>query len=66
MVNTDSMAVALVNARDNTPKEKVCEAVGISISALEAYESGKRVPRDSVKYRLAKYYHVSLADLFFL
>ena len=65
MTQLEAMAAALIRARGGTPKEEVCQAVGISLAALEAYESGQRVPRDSIKYRLAKYYHKGLGELFF-
>ena len=65
MAQYEAIAAALIRARGSTPKEEVCQAVGISLAALEAYESGKRVPRDSIKYRLAKYYHKGLGELFF-
>lgn len=60
-----AMAAALVRARGATPQIEVCKAVGITLESLTAYESGQRFPRDSIKYRLAKYYHKSLGELFF-
>ena len=65
MTQLEAMAAALIRARGGTPKEEVCQAVGITLKSLEAYESGQRVPRDSIKYRLAKYYHKGLGELFF-
>ena len=44
---------------------QVSEAVEISRSALAMYENGHRIPRDSVKARLAKYYGKSITTLFF-
>lgn len=60
-----AMAAALVRARGETPQIEVCKAVGITLESLTAYESGRRVPRDSIKYRLANYYHKGLGELFF-
>ena len=58
-------AMRLREARGNTPRKEVCQAVGISLSALMMYENGKRSPRDAIKYRLARYYRTSVDDLFF-
>ena len=65
MTQNEAMAAALIRARGGTPKEDVCRAVGITLASLEAYESGQRIPRDSIKFRLAKYYHKGLGELFF-
>lgn len=44
---------------------EVSEATGIGESALRNYESGFRIPRDYVKLVLARYYGVSVDELFF-
>ena len=45
--------------------EDVATACNITPLALEAYESGTRTPRDSVKIRLADFYHSRVQDIFF-
>ena len=55
----------LLRARGEEPRKKVCEAVGISLSALQMYENGRRIPRDGVKLRLAAHYGCSVEALFF-
>lgn len=45
--------------------EYVSEETGIGRSALNMYELGMRTPRDETKIKLATYYGVSVADLFF-
>lgn len=55
----------LVRLRGEKTQKKVAEDLGISISALSMYETDSRVPRDSIKIRLADYYGVNIADLFF-
>lgn len=55
----------LVRLRGEKTQKKVAEDLGISISALSLYETDSRVPRDSIKIRLADYYGVNIADLFF-
>lgn len=51
--------------RGDKSAREVSDAVGISESSLLMYERGERNPRDDVKVQLAKYYGVSVADIFF-
>lgn len=44
---------------------EVAEATGLGVSAISNYENGIRIPRDSAKIALARYYGVSIDDLFF-
>ncbi len=46
-------------------QEEVAEAIGVSQSAICAYENDTRVPRDDVKVRIANYYKRSVAFIFF-
>lgn len=55
----------LLKLRGERRREEVAAAVGISRSALGMYEQGNRMPRDEIKVRLAKYYSVSVQELFF-
>lgn len=55
----------LLKLRGERRREEVAAAVGISSSALGMYEQGNRMPRDEIKVRLAKYYSVSVQELFF-
>ena len=55
----------LSNLRGNRTLNEVANAVGISVSALEMYETGKRVPRDEIKVMLARYFNTSVEALFF-
>lgn len=55
----------LIDLRGEKSQSEVAEAVGITQAALSMYERGERVPRDNVKIKLANYYGVSVAALFF-
>ena len=55
----------LSNLRGNRTLKEVANAVGISVSALAMYESGKRVPRDEIKVMLARYFNTSVDTTFF-
>jgi len=58
------MAKRLRDLRGSIPRETVSKAVGISKSALAMYERGERIPRDSVKIGLAKFYGNLLIPFF--
>ena len=47
------------------PRKSVCQALGISLSALTMYETGQRRPKDSVKRKLAAHYRTTVQALFF-
>ena len=51
--------------RGEKSQGEVAKAVGISDSAMSAYENGERVPRDEVKIRLAEYYGRTVQEIFF-
>lgn len=60
-----SIAERLVKARGNIPREVVAKACGISVSAISMYENGERIPRDTIKVKLADFYKTSVQALFF-
>ena len=49
---------------DRTIKQ-VSEDLGISWQALQSYEAGTRTPRDSKKENIAKYYGLTISEIFF-
>lgn len=51
--------------RGNRKIIDVARDLGISKSAIAMYEAGARVPKDSVKVKLAKYFDVSVESIFF-
>lgn len=61
----NSVASRLIEARGDKTRKEVCEAVGISTSALSMYEIGQRVPRDEIKKKLAEFYKTTVQALFF-
>ena len=61
-----SIGERLREARGDIPRKNVCEKVGISLSALMMYENDKRVPRDSIKIKLAELYGKKIEELFYL
>lgn len=51
--------------RGKRTKEEVATAINVSLSSYVKYERGERVPRDTVKRRIAEYYKVSVGSIFF-
>ena len=55
----------LVELRGKRSQTEVANACGISLSAIGMYERGERVPRDEIKIKLARFYNVSVEELFY-
>ena len=64
-MNAKEVGRTLVALRGEKTQEKVANDLGISTSALSMYEQGRRIPRDSVKIRIAKYYNTTVDYIFF-
>ncbi|MBQ4563067.1 MAG: helix-turn-helix transcriptional regulator [Lachnospiraceae bacterium] len=64
-MNAQKIGAILRNLRGTKTLGEVSKAVKISVSALTMYENGKRVPRDEIKIRLARYYQRKVEDIFF-
>ena len=45
--------------------DEVAKGCGITVSAVQMYECGQRVPRDSIKIEMAKFFETTVQDLFF-
>lgn len=54
-----------LRTKKNKTQDEVASVIGISKSALAMYETGRRVPRDEIKIKIAAYYKVSIVNLFF-
>ncbi|MEB8665437.1 helix-turn-helix transcriptional regulator [Bacillus cereus] len=61
----ERVAENLINLRNGRSREEVARAVGISVSTLQMYENGQRIPRDNIKIKLANFYGVTVQTIFF-
>lgn len=61
----DNIAEKLIGLRGKKSREEVAKALGLSISAISMYENGERIPRDSIKIKIANYYNKSVQEIFF-
>lgn len=64
-MNEEAMGKMLRDLRGDRRPEEVAVAAGVSVSAISLYENGKRTPRPKVMRKLADYYGVPVADIFF-
>ncbi len=55
----------LVKLRGDKSQSEVAKALGIATSTLGMYETEQRVPRDSIKIALARYYGTTVQGIFF-
>lgn len=55
----------LIELRGKRSQAEVAKAVGIATSTLGMYETEQRIPRDSIKIALAKYYGTTVQKIFF-
>jgi putative transcriptional regulator len=55
----------LTKLRGSDSREVVATQIGISVSALQMYENGQRIPRDEIKVKIANYYGKSVQEIFF-
>lgn len=63
-MNAKKIGRRLIKLRGTKSQSEVANAVGISDSALSMYECGERIPRDSVKVKLAQYYEKTVQSIF--
>lgn len=55
----------LAELRGDKSQAEVAKAIGIATSTLGMYETEQRIPRDSIKVKLAKYYGATVQEIFF-
>ena len=64
-LNKELIAKRLKELRGNRERDYVADVIGVSVSALQMYETAQRIPRDHIKVKLAKFYGVSVQEIFF-
>ena len=64
-METKEIGKRLQELRGKRNQDEVAFACGISPAAVGMYERGERIPRDEIKIRLARYFGVSVEELFF-
>lgn len=51
--------------RGERPQKEIAEAIGVTTMAVSLYETGKRVPEDGTKRKLADFFGESVESIFF-
>ena len=64
-MDNHAIAERLRKLRGKKSRAEVAKACCITISALTMYETGKRIPRDVIKIKLANYYKRTIQNIFF-
>ena len=64
-LDRQKIAKTLIKLRGDRTQEEIAKELGISTSAYAMYETGKRIPRDEIKIRIAKLYNKSVQYIFF-
>lgn len=59
------IAKRLLQLRGDVSREETASAIGISVSALQMYENAQRIPKDSIKIRIANHYQRTVQAIFF-
>lgn len=65
MMNAKIIGERLLLLRGEQKRDEVAKAIGVSVSAMSMYENGERIPRDSIKIKLAEYYGKTVQEIFF-
>ena len=65
MIQKETTGMILRKLRGNRTQEEIATALGITKSSWAMYERDERVPRDEVKFRIAKFFDKSVEELFY-
>lgn len=63
-MDKEVIAKRLISLRGDKTQVDVAKALGISQSTYAMYETGKRVPTDEIKIKIAAYYNTTVQDIF--
>ena len=64
-INSNKIAENLKRLRGDKSQGEVADSLGISKSAVSAYECGERIPRDEIKKKIADFYSRTVQEIFF-
>lgn len=65
MIDNKIIARRLTVLRGEKSRNEVAKKLNISRSALQMYETGKRIPRDEIKIKISSFYGKSVQEIFF-
>lgn len=65
MKKKKTVAERLVELRGTKSRADIANALGVSKSAIAMYEQGKRIPKDDIKIKYAKYFNKTVDAIFY-
>ena len=65
MIQKETTGMILRKLRGDRTQEEIAAILGITKSSWAMYERDERVPRDEVKIRIAKFFGISVEELFY-
>ncbi|WP_296560198.1 helix-turn-helix transcriptional regulator [uncultured Acetobacterium sp.] len=66
LINRKQIGLILMKLRGDRTQREVAIALNISEPAIRYYESGKRIPKDNIKIKIARYYDKKVDEIFFV
>ncbi len=65
MSTRESIGLKLRELRGKRSRAEVASAIGVSVSAIQMYENGTRIPRDQTKSAIADFYGETVGAIFY-
>lgn len=65
LMDRKAIGERLRRLRGSKSQKEVADAIGVTPMAVSLYESGERIPNDSMKIKIANYYNRSVAFIFY-
>ena len=64
-MNREKISKILIELRGEKTQAEIAKEINVVQSTYAMYETGKRIPSDAVKIRIAKYYKRTVQEIFF-
>ena len=64
-MDADKIAKRLVELRGDRSRAEIAQKIGVSVSAMQMYENGERIPRDETKKKIAELFGKTVQQIFF-
>lgn len=64
-MDKEKIAKRLVELRGNRTQAEIAKEIDVGQSTYAMYETGKRIPSDEVKIRIARFFGKSVQEIFF-
>ena len=62
-MNSKKMGEIIAGLIGDIPRKNIADDLDISLSALNMYIRGERIPRDEIKLKMAKYFGKSVEEI---